>query len=105
MHGSIAGSAAGSLVNMEKKRIYLVDDHPMVRERLAQMINHEPDLIVCGEAVDAPEALIGVAAVQPDVVITDISLKSSHGLELIKNLKAVHPSLPILVVSMHEESL
>ena len=90
---------------LPKKRIYLVDDHPMVRERLAQLINHELDLIVCGEAATAPEAQRGIASAQPDLVITDISLKNSHGLELIKDLNALHPRLPILVVSMHDESL
>lgn len=89
----------------QKKRVYLVDDHPMVRERLAQMINHESDLIVCGEAVDGPEALEAIAAMRPDLVITDISLKASHGLELIKDIKAIHPGMAILVLSMHDESL
>jgi DNA-binding NarL/FixJ family response regulator len=77
----------------------------MVRERLAQMINHEADLAVCGEAVDGPAALEGINSVRPDLVVTDISLKESHGLELIKDLKALHPSMPILVLSMHDESL
>jgi DNA-binding NarL/FixJ family response regulator len=88
-----------------KKRIYLVDDHPMVRERLGQVINHEPDLIVCGECGGAPEAMRALQANPPDLVITDLTLKGSHGLELIKNLKAALPQLPILVVSMHDESL
>jgi DNA-binding NarL/FixJ family response regulator len=89
----------------EKKRIYLVDDHPMVRERLAQMINHEPDLMVCGEAVDGPEALQAIGLAPPNLVISDISLKSSHGLELIKDITALCPGMPILVLSMHDESL
>lgn len=88
-----------------KKRIYLVDDHPMVRERLAQLINHEADLVVCGESGNAPEAQQGISSAQPDLVITDITLKNSHGLELIKNLNSLLPTLPILVVSMHDESL
>ena len=90
---------------VEKKRIFLVDDHPMVRERLAQMINHEPDLAVCGEAMDGPVALKAINTFRPDLVVTDISLKTSHGLELIKDLKALHPAMPILVLSMHDESL
>jgi DNA-binding NarL/FixJ family response regulator len=90
---------------ISKKRIFIVDDHPMVRERLAQLINHESDLVVCGEAATAPEAQQGIASSHPDLVITDISLKNSHGLELIKDLNALHPHLPILVVSMHDESL
>lgn len=88
-----------------KKRVYLVDDHPMVRERLAQIINHESDLIVCGEAGDGPEALREIAKGLPDLVVTDISLKNSHGLELVKDLRATHPELPVLVLSMHDESL
>jgi DNA-binding NarL/FixJ family response regulator len=76
----------------------------MVRERLAQLINHESDLQVCGEAGSAPEALQGIEAAKPDLVVTDITLKNSHGLELIKNLSAINPQLPILVLSMHEES-
>ncbi len=77
----------------------------MVRERLGQIINHESDLTVCGEADDGPQALEALAAEQPDLVVTDISLKGSHGLELIKDLKAAYPALPVLVVSMHDESL
>lgn len=90
---------------IEKKRIYLVDDHPMVRERLAQIINHEADLIVCGEAEDGPEAMRGIEVANPHLVITDITLKGSHGLELIKDIATLRPELPVLVVSMHDESL
>jgi DNA-binding NarL/FixJ family response regulator len=86
-------------------RIFLVDDHPMVREYLSALILREPDLSVCGEAEDAPRALEGIGRSAPDLVIMDISLKSSHGLELLKDLKAIHPELPVLVLSMHDESL
>ncbi len=88
-----------------KRRIFLIDDHPMVRERLGQLINQEADLVVCGEAVDGPEAFDAIPGAQPDLLVTDITLKSSHGLELIKNVKSVFPQLPILVLSMHDESL
>jgi len=88
-----------------KKRIFLVDDHPLVREWLTQLINHQPDLVVCGEADSAPAALSGIAREQPDLSIVDISLKHSSGIELIKNLKELHASLPVLVLSMHDESL
>ncbi len=89
----------------EKSKIFLVDDHPMVRERLAQLINQTKDMVVCGEADDSPEALQGIKNTTPDLAIIDITLKSTHGLELIKNLHALYPELPMLVVSMHEESL
>lgn len=88
-----------------KARIFLVDDHPLVRERLAQVIDRETDLVVCGEAQDASSALVAIAKLAPDLAIVDISLKDSHGLELIKDLQAQRPALPILVLSMHDESL
>jgi DNA-binding NarL/FixJ family response regulator len=88
-----------------KKRVFLVDDHPMIRERLAQLIEREPDLSVCGEAEDAPQAIAGILRTEPHVVVVDISLKSSSGLELIKDLQKQRPDLPILVLSMHDESL
>ena len=89
----------------EKIRVLLVDDHPILRRGLAQMINAEPDLMVCGEAEDAPKAFEAAGALQPDIAIVDISLKTGNGIELIKNLKARYPDLPTLVLSMHDESL
>jgi DNA-binding NarL/FixJ family response regulator len=86
-------------------RILLVDDHPMVRERLAEVIQREPDLAVCGEAEDRQAALDAVETTHPDLAIVDLTLKNSHGLELIKDLHVRHPELAILVVSMHDESL
>jgi DNA-binding NarL/FixJ family response regulator len=86
-------------------RILLVDDHPMVRERLAEVIQREEDLIVCGEADDRQKALAAVEVTQPDLAIVDLTLKHSHGLELIKDLRIRSPNLAILVVSMHDESL
>jgi DNA-binding NarL/FixJ family response regulator len=86
-------------------RVFLVDDHPMVREHLAALLHREPDLVVCGEAEDAPEALARIGKLKPDLVIMDISLKQSHGLELLKDLKSQFPKIPVLVLSMHEESL
>jgi DNA-binding NarL/FixJ family response regulator len=87
------------------KRIFLVDDHPLVRERLTQLIAQQPDLSVCGEAESAPAALTGLASARADLVIVDLSLQDSAGLELIKSLQRLHPSLPVLVLSMHDESL
>ena len=88
-----------------KKKIFLVDDHPLVREWLTNLINQQSDLLVCGESESAPAALSAIGAAQPDLAIVDISLKSSSGVELIKNLKELHPGVPVLVLSMHDESL
>jgi len=88
-----------------KKRIFLVDDHPLVREWLTNLIQQQPDLTVCGETESAPTALSAVAAEKPDLVIADINLKNSSGIELIKSLKGTHPEIPILVLSMYDESL
>jgi DNA-binding NarL/FixJ family response regulator len=85
--------------------IFIVDDHPMMREGLAQLIAQEADLAVCGEAESAPEALQKISALKPDLAILDISLKSGNGLELIKDLQAQHPGIAVLVISMHDESL
>ncbi|HSI35220.1 MAG: response regulator [Phycisphaerae bacterium] len=88
-----------------KAKVLLVDDHPIVRQGLGQLINEEPDLQIAGEAEDFQEALAALDAVQPDVAIVDISLKDRSGIELIKEIKAKRPELPILVLSMHDESL
>lgn len=88
-----------------KKRILIVDDHPMMREGLAQLLEHEPDLTVCGQADTAAQALRSIAQQMPDLALLDISLPDKSGLELIKDLQALHPKLPVLVVSMHDESL
>jgi DNA-binding NarL/FixJ family response regulator len=87
------------------KRVFLVDDHPMVREHLALMIEQQSDMRVCGEAVDLPQALEGIGLTQPDIAIIDISLSSSNGLDLIKEIRSRGWSVPILVLSMHEDSL
>jgi len=88
-----------------KTTVFLVDDHPLVRQGLAQIINGETDLEVIGEAEDASKALHLIETKQPDLVIVDISLRGNNGLELIKNIKAVLPNLPILVFSMHDETV
>lgn len=89
----------------KKQRLLIVDDHPMMREGLAQLINHEADLVVCGEAGSANEALDLVEKLKPELVLVDISLPDKGGLELIKDLQALHPALLMLVISMHDESL
>lgn len=88
-----------------KVKIFLVDDHPLVREWLTNLIHQQPDLQVCGEAESPAEALDGIAKANPDVAVVDISLKDGSGLELIKDLRAVRPSVAVVVLSMHSESL
>jgi len=88
-----------------RKRLLILDDHPMMREGLAQLINNENDLTVCGEAGTGLEAIDLVAKQKPDLVLADISLPDKSGLEVIKELRAFHPDLEVLVISMHEESL
>ncbi len=87
-----------------KKRIFLVDDHPLVREWLTNLIRQQPDLDVCGEAETGRESMSAILALRPDVAIIDISLKDSSGIELIKNLKETCPGVAVLVLSMHEEA-
>ena len=88
-----------------KARILLVDDHAVVRFGIAQLINRQPDMEVCGEEADAGAAFSAAERLQPDLVIADLSLKESSGLELVRNLKARFPSMPILVLSVHDESV
>jgi DNA-binding NarL/FixJ family response regulator len=88
-----------------KKRLLIVDDHPMMRQGLVQLINLEPDLEVCGEAENAEQAVQAVDSTKPDLVLADISLPGKNGLELIKDFQAIRPGLPVLVISMHDESL
>jgi DNA-binding NarL/FixJ family response regulator len=89
----------------QKARIFIVDDHPMTRAGLTHMINHQPDTLVCGEAENAAQALDLMAVSQPELMLIDITLPGKSGLELIKDVKAILPDLPILVISMHDESL
>jgi DNA-binding NarL/FixJ family response regulator len=88
-----------------KRRVFLVDDHPLVREWLTNLINRQPDLAVCGEAATAAEARQGLPASQAEVAVVDISLRDSPGIELIKDLKRLCPGLLVLVLSMHDEAL
>lgn len=89
----------------EKTRILIVDDHPLFCEGLRRVIDRHPALTVCGEAPDAASAMKAVAELKPDLAIVDISLEKTNGIDLIKTLKAKHEEIPILVVSMHDESL
>lgn len=87
------------------KRVLLVDDHPLVRQGLAQIIDQESDLLVCGQAKDSREALRMAAAQKPDLAVVDLTLGDENGLELVKAFKAAYRDMPVLVLSMHDESL
>ena len=89
----------------QKRRIFLVDDHPLVREWLTNLINQQPDMAVCGDAATASEAMLKLPTAQAQVAVIDISLKDSSGIELITQLRKPCPELLILVFSMHDESL
>jgi DNA-binding NarL/FixJ family response regulator len=88
-----------------KSRVFLVDDHAMFREGLRQLIERDPEIVVCGDADEASAALQGIRATRPDLVIVDISLGGTSGIDLIKSIKKEYEDLPVLVVSMHDESL
>lgn len=90
---------------MTPKRVFIVDDHPIMRQGLAQLISHEPDLVVAGEASDAASALTAIQETAPDLVIIDISLPGKNGLELIKDIRAANKTVALLVHSMHDEGL
>jgi DNA-binding NarL/FixJ family response regulator len=89
----------------ERKKILLVDDHPLMRRGQADLLNREPDFTVCGEAGTAAEAMQAIAKFTPDLVVVDMALPDKDGLELIKDIQALHPRLPILAMSMQDESL
>jgi DNA-binding NarL/FixJ family response regulator len=98
--GKSSRSKAGT-----KKRILIVDDHPMLREGLRGVINRQPDMLVCGEAENAAQAMNAVQKLAPDLALVDITLPGKSGLELVKDLKVMHPQVVILAISMHDESL
>jgi DNA-binding NarL/FixJ family response regulator len=86
-----------------KHRVLVIDDHPIVRQGLALLIEREPDLTVCGQAEESNEALDAIALLRPDIVLLDIALGSQDGLQLLKKIRAREPHLPVLVLSMHDE--
>src|SRR2546422_143687 len=89
----------------KKLRILIVDDHAVFRQGLSELINQESDLAVCGEAESASEALRVIEVTRPDVAVVDMSLKHSDGIDLAKDIRLRHPRLPVLILSMHDESL
>ena len=99
------GARASNKTMAKKTRVFVVDDHPIVRQGLALMINQEPDLAVCGEAEEAQRALQEIGTCKPDIVVIDISLNGPDGLDLLKMLRLRSPDLPVLILSMHDESV
>jgi DNA-binding NarL/FixJ family response regulator len=88
-----------------KKRILIVDDHPVFRTGIISLVNLEPDLSVCGEAPDAAQAMRAIEQLKPDLVLMDMSLPGKSGLELLKDVRAAFPKVPALIISMHDEAL
>jgi DNA-binding NarL/FixJ family response regulator len=100
-----AGEDLMSVLKQAKRRVLLVDDHPMIRQGLAGLINEDPDLMVCGEAGDSRQGLELIASVKPNLAIVDISLDERDGIELIKEVRAQYPQVLMLVLSMHDEGV
>jgi DNA-binding NarL/FixJ family response regulator len=92
-------------LSARKRTVFVVDDHPIVRQGLTLLINREPDLAVCGEAEEMHAALSAISVARPDIMIVDISLNGPDGLELLKNIRITLPRLPVLILSMHDESI
>jgi DNA-binding NarL/FixJ family response regulator len=94
-----------SVLKKNVRNLMIVDDHPIMREGLAQMLSQEEDLHICGQYEEASRAFEAIGQIMPDIVLVDLSLKGSSGLELIKNIKANYPKVLILVLSMYDEAL
>jgi len=88
-----------------KSRVFIVDDHPLVREGLTNLINGQDDLVVCGDANNSAKTINGISKTRPDVALIDISLKNESGLELVKALAGQFPQVALIVLSMHDEAL
>jgi len=101
------GAAAGGVAPSKKRarRVLIVDDHPIVRQGLRRLIDQEDDLSVCGEAETVRDARTAIKDLNPDAIIVDISLKQGDGIELVRDARAHYPTLPILVLSMHDETI
>jgi DNA-binding NarL/FixJ family response regulator len=91
--------------SQNKHKIVIVDDHPIIRQGLAELIDQEDDLVVCGQVEDAHQAMKAINKQKPALVVVDVSLKDSNGIELIKDIKVQHPDATVLVLSMHDESV
>ncbi len=88
-----------------RRTVFVVDDHPLLRQGLALLINQQQDLEVCGEAEEAQAAMRAISKKKPDILIVDISLNGPDGLDLLKNIRASYPDLPVLILSMHDEAI
>jgi len=96
--------AASEAEKRSRKRVFIVDDHPMMRDGMGRLIDGEPGLMFCGGAANAEQTLSGLASAEADLVITDITLPGRSGLDLIKDIKAIYPELLVMVFSMHDET-
>ncbi len=85
-----------------KNRVFVIEDHPLMRRSIVEAIEREADLTVCGQAEDAKEAFAAIVSLRPDIVLTDLQLKSSNGLDLIKDLRAHAPALPVIATTMFD---
>src|SRR5262245_2507526 len=92
-------------VPLVKKAVLVIDDHPLMRQGLAMLINQQRDMRVCGEAEDMRVAMQCIVQLRPDIVVLDISLKGPDGLEVLKTIRATNPDLPVLILSMHDEAI
>jgi DNA-binding NarL/FixJ family response regulator len=93
------------LAHVGKKTVLVVDDHPLMRQGLALLINQQQDMEICGEAEEAQAAMQAISQRRPDILVLDISLNGPDGLELLKNIRASDPTLPVLILSMHDEAI
>jgi len=93
------------MMDIRRHRVLIVDDHPIVRHGLRRMIDAEPDLVVCGEAQSDREARAAIRELSPDIMIVDVSLAQGDGLDLVREVRAQRPELPMLVLSMHDEMI
>ncbi|HWS62329.1 MAG TPA: response regulator transcription factor [Steroidobacteraceae bacterium] len=99
-------SQSGHIGNQRPvRRVLIIDDHPIVREGLRSILDSQDDLTICGEAETAREARIAIKRLNPDVVVTEFSLKQGDGIDLVREVRAHHPQLPILVLSSHDEAI
>ena len=100
-----SATTSGPMLKKNARRILIVDDHPIVRQGLRRLMENEEDLSVCGEVETARDARIAIKELNPDAVIVDISLKQGDGIELVRDVRAHYATLPMLVLSMHDEAI